>query len=407
MGVPGFTATISIYATERNWWSRFIACGGLGESCCESPYQDVAACGPLVSCDQGLGCDITTKKCVAPCGGPGQPCCDGPKTRALKWTADGKLYCPNSFDMEEMCNAGACDRQSHRCFNCGSTDGARCCPPDAAQATARCRGTDLECEFDPWGFYESGTCIQCGISGRKPCDWGCQPGLGIRNKLCAQCGDIMQPPCDTGCKSNLGTLNGLCRPCGNVGQVRCDNGCKGVLRLKNGLCAACGAIGQPPCDDGCNAGARNVNGICKQCGYSGQLPCDNGKVSPCVYPYKVAGGVCRYCGGTGQVPCDATGCGQGLVLINGVCVSPPPPGPDTCASIGNACVPNTQPGMHCCQSPGAPASCVWQKCEACIPHGQVIPLGAKQICCAYQDAPVIDAFTGNWICDIPDAPDKK
>jgi hypothetical protein len=305
--------------------------------------------------------------------------------------------------MQEMCNTGACDRQSHRCFSCGTTDGSPCCPPDAAQATARCFGAGLECQFDPWGFYESGTCIQCGIRGRKPCDWGCQPGLGVRNQLCDLCGDNGQLPCDVGCKPGLGKLNGLCRQCGNVGQGPCDFGCNGGLKLRNGLCAVCGSIGQPPCDAGCNFGSRNVNGICRQCGYAGQLPCDVG--SPCVYPYKVANGVCRACGGTGQIPCDV-GCGQGLVVVNGVCVSPQAPPPVTCASIGQSCVPNTQPGTHCCQNPGAPELCVHQKCEPCIPHGEVIPLGAKQICCAYQDAPVIDPFTGDWICDVPDGPDK-
>jgi hypothetical protein len=403
MGIPGFTGLVSLYATNRIWYSLIRACGKAGEACCEAPYQNLPAFGPLVSCDQGLGCDITTKTCVSPCGGPGQPCCDGPKTRAPKWTADGKIYSPNSWDMQEMCNTGACDRQSHRCFDCGTTDMSPCCPPDAAQATARCRGADLECQFDPWGFYESGTCIQCGIRGRKPCDWGCQPGLGLRNQLCDVCGDNLQLPCDVGCKSGLGKLNGLCRQCGNVGQVPCDAGCNGGLKKRNGLCAVCGSIGQPPCDAGCNSGTRAVNGICQQCGYNGQVPCDKG--SPCVYPYKVAGGACRRCGGTGEIPCD-TGCGQGLIVANGVCVSPQAPPPVTCASVGQSCVPNTQPGTHCRQNPGAPESCVFGTCRACIPHGQEVPPFGTQICCAFQDSVVIDPFTGNAICDVPDGPDK-
>src|SRR5664279_719656 len=146
MGFPGFTASTSVYLTRRSWYTVFIPwfipCGMLGGPCCEAPHQNLPAYGPLVSCDQGLGCDVATKTCVAPCGGPGQPCCDGPDTSALKWTADGAVYSPNWWNVREMCT-GACDKQTHRCFTCGMTDLSPCCPPDAAQATARCRGTDL------------------------------------------------------------------------------------------------------------------------------------------------------------------------------------------------------------------------------------------------------------------------
>ena len=67
----------------------FIKCGGQGEACCKPPGTHPASLGPLVSCKVGLGCDVTTDRCVAPCGGTGQVCCDGPETRAPKWTADG------------------------------------------------------------------------------------------------------------------------------------------------------------------------------------------------------------------------------------------------------------------------------------------------------------------------------
>lgn len=114
-------------------------CGGLGQACCRPPRSiTTAGYGHLVACGTGLGCDVTSNTCVQPCGGTGQVCCDGPETRAPKWTNDGRVYSPNYFGMREMCDRGACDIPSHRCFDCGTVDGAPCCPPDAAQATARC-----------------------------------------------------------------------------------------------------------------------------------------------------------------------------------------------------------------------------------------------------------------------------
>jgi hypothetical protein len=130
--------------------------------------------GPLVSCKQGLGCDLASGTCVAACGGMGQACCDGPETRALRWTSDGRVFSPNPRFLREMCSAGACDKTSHRCFACGTADGAPCCPPDAAQATARCMGERLSCHFDAAGFNTSGTCHMCGIRGREPCPGGCR-----------------------------------------------------------------------------------------------------------------------------------------------------------------------------------------------------------------------------------------
>jgi hypothetical protein len=120
---------------------------------------------------------------------------------------------------------------------------------------------------------------------------------------------------------------------------------------------------------------------------------------------KVAGGVCRLCGAKGQVPCDV-GCDHLLVPVNGVCVSPQGPQPPSCAGLHEACVPVTQPGMHCCGQAGVPLSCVWQKCVACVPHGDVCQLGGTQTCCAYADSCVMDPGTGNAVCDVPDGPDK-
>jgi hypothetical protein len=411
MPIPGFTADISLvraghqYLTLSPVWNSlitpFLWCGGLGQPCCRAPFQNVPAFGPLVSCEQGLGCDITTDTCVSPCGGPGQVCCDGPQTRAPKWTADGKVYSPNYWNMQEMCNTGACDRQSHRCFTCGIDDGAPCCPPDAAQATARCMSAFLECEHDPWGFYESGTCRACGMKGKRPCQWGCDAGLDLRNGLCDICGGDSQPPCDKGCQRGLGLAQGLCRHCGNVGQIPCDSGCNGGLRLKNGLCAACGAQGQPPCDSGCNAGTRLISGVCTACGYNGQPPCDKG----CVYPLKVAGGVCRVCGANGQIPCD-TGCNQGLIPSGGKCVPPPSsPTPEPCALEGQTCVADFVTGTHCCKT-GKPLLCVNGSCKACIPHGQEVPPWGPQICCSYDDWVIWDQLLEKAVCGIVSPPDK-
>ena len=381
--------------------SVFQQCGALGQSCCRAPAasQNIPAFGPLVACQTGLGCDIVTNKCVAPCGGTGQACCDGPETRAPKWTPDGKVYSPNYWNMKEMCDTGACERQSHRCFNCGMQDGQACCPPDAAQATARCVGDRLECQFDPQGFAESGTCRACGIRQRPPCPWGCDAGLGIRGGLCDLCGAANQPPCDTGCKPGLGLAQGVCRSCGNAGQAPCDTGCLGGLKLKSGICSVCGGANQPPCDAGCGNGARLINGVCVACGNEAQPPCTNG----CVPPRKVAAGVCRLCGGNGQGQCDF-GCDQGLIFSNGKCVPPPnTPSPTACATSGQSCVADFVAGTHCCQTAG-PLLCVYNLCKACVPHGQVCAQGGTQTCCNAKDGDVcrLDTSSGQAICDIPD-----
>ena len=172
--------------------------------------------------------------------------------------------------LREMCQGGVCDSQTHRCIACGTQDGSPCCPPDYAQATARCRDPSLYCEYDPQGFYESGTCRACGRQGRPPCSWGCEPGLGLRNDLCDICGNNSQPPCDDGCHAELELARGLCRQCGSVGQIACDRGCNRGLGLRNGLCAVCGAQGQIPCDSGCDPGTVLINGLCALCGYEGQ-----------------------------------------------------------------------------------------------------------------------------------------
>jgi hypothetical protein len=145
-------------------------------------------------------------------------------------------------------------------------------------------------------------------------------------------------------------------------------------------------------------GTRLVNGICVACGYTNQVPCSSG----CVHPLKVAGGVCRTCGGNGQIPCDA-GCNQGLAIKNGLCSTNQATTPENCSSIGQSCVPDSQQGIHCCQNPGAPELCVYEKCHACIPHGAEVPAGGTQICCDAKDGDqiVLDQASGRWVCGIP------
>lgn len=377
------------------------ACGKAGQSCCKPPIAVPASLAPIVACKSGLGCDVANDVCVQPCGNAGQVCCDGPETRAPKWTADGKLYSPNWYGMQEMCNGGACDQASHRCFSCGTRDGEACCPPDAAQATARCFGRNMACEFSN-DRATAGTCRLCGARFKPPCEDGCDPGFKVLDGLCDICGAEGQRPCDKiGCDRGLSTVRGICRQCGAIGQIPCDRGCNPGAVAVNGVCVACGAAGQPPCANGCNYGFTPINGLCRACGADGQPPCDK----RCNYPLKLANGICRQCGAQGQIPCDSV-CNQLLVPINGVCAPQQGPSPQQCALLNEACVPDTQPqGAHCCHQGGTPLLCVWQKCRACVPHGETCQLGGTQICCNHGDACVLDTATGNAVCDLPDVPE--
>lgn len=375
-------------------------CGALGEACCVPPDGvATSATGPLVACNDALGCDIASHTCVQPCGSPGEVCCDGPGTRALKWTVEGRVYSPNNpFSRQEMCDGGGCDIASHRCFSCGTADGAPCCPPDAAQATARCFGRNMHCEFNA-PDSKSGTCLLCGAQGKPPCEDGCDPGLRTRGTVCDICGAEGQPPCNFGCDPGLGPAQGVCSRCGGHGEPPCDHGCNAGTKPVNGLCMACGAGGQMPCDNGCQEGYAPSGGVCQACGASGQPACGN----RCSYPLKLAGGVCRQCGNRGEIPCDA-GCNAPFVPIDGVCATRQPPPPDQCATLGQACVPPTQTGMHCCQQGGSPLLCVWQQCRACVPHGEVCQPGGTQLCCSYNDRCVLDPGSGQAVCDVPDSP---
>ncbi len=327
-----------------------------------------------------------------------------------------------------MCPTGTCDVSTHRCSSCGDSDGAPCCPPDASRATASCRGDPhLRCQFGS-GTETSGTCVKCGSLGKPPCDGVCDSGLGIRKGVCAQCGADSQPPCDEACNPGLGIANQVCRHCGGEGEVPCDNGCARGLALVNGLCTLCGGVGQKPCQNGCESPLRVAKGVCQSCGSSYQIPCDTGcdkglvlvgdTCTPCGNPnqqpcqngcnspLKIKRGLCQACGAANQGPCDS-GCDPGLILEGPVCASPPP-GPTTCAPVNNACVPNTQPGLHCCQPSGAPTLCDYGTCRACVPHGKECALYGPQLCCDAQNGDVckLDQATEKVVCDIPDAPGK-
>ena len=380
--------------------TAIVPCGDAGQRCCRAPaHAQNPAFGPLVHCNAGLGCNISTNTCQAPCGGEGQVCCDGPETRALRWTPEGKVFSPTSPFLREMCTIGACDRAKHQCFVCGNADGARCCPPDAAQATARCVGERLSCSFDTAGLFVSGTCHKCGIRGRKPCDDNmCDPGLGLRHGLCDVCSREGQPPCDAGCQPGLASVQGICRACGGLNQTPCPNGCRGNLGVIGNRCTECGQSGQLPCNNGCAPNLRLINGtLCSVCGALNQVPCPDG----CNFSLNVANGVCQRCGGLGQMPCDK-GCEPGLVLINQVCQrAPSPPDTPSCATVGQACVPPGRPGTQCCTT-GQPLVCGFGLCRACVPTGEVCQLGGPQLCCRAGDVCKFDQETGNAVCGIPD-----
>jgi hypothetical protein len=364
-----------------------IPCGALGKACCRAPaaLQNIPAFGPVVSCQKGLGCDITTNKCVSTCGGTGQVCCDGPETRATKWS-DRWLYSPNDRNLREMCDTGVCDRQTHRCITCGNRQKGSCCSSDASQATARCfrdsvTGHRLVCN-DPWEGA-GGACVQCGNSG--------QP-------TCATAGE---PPCDDGSVER--ESDGSCVPCGRAGLPTCDVGepCRDGQSVPDWSSPKCVPAGGPnqPC---------HPDGRCDNPGYF----CNSSRICQ-YYNYPNPGGIGGVggggggggggvCGANGQIPCGGIRCNQGLILSGGKCVLPSST-PGSCALEGQTCVADFLTGTHCCQT-GGPLLCVYQRCKACIPHGEEVPPWGTQICCSYGDAVVWDQFSQKAVCGIVSPP---
>ena len=301
-----------------------VSCGALGKACCRAPAasQNVPAFGPLVSCQKGLGCDITTNKCVSTCGIPGQVCCDGPETRAPKWTADGRIYSPNSRNMREMCDTGVCDKQTHRCITCGTQAGGPCCSSDAAQATTRCyrdakTGHRLVCN-DSW----AGNCVECGQVGQPTCK------------------TTGEAPCDDGGVEK----NGLCVFCGWAGQPTCDRGepCRGGHSVPDRWFNECIAAGGPnqPCrpDGGCDYQGLFCNNsrICQSCGHPGETCCAPGNLdnlvsgnTGCLQPAECVNNRCFACGQKDLPVCPGKDfCRDGSEIVSGWCRgAPPPPSP--------------------------------------------------------------------------------
>ena len=375
----------------RHWVN---ICGTAGQSCCKPPHDPPAGLGPLVRCNSGLGCDIATNVCVSSCGTPGKVCCDGPETRSPGWTADGRFFSPTGRSLVDMCQGGACDRASHKCFACGTADGMACCPADAQQATEKCIGERLFCKT-VGNNDTGGTCHRCGILGREPCSFGCDAPLDVRQGLCALCGLLSQPPCDRGCKQGLGIRQGVCQKCGGLNEAPCDSGCSGGLDIRGGTCQVCGGQGQPTCDSGCKSPLIAVNGVCQPCGANGQRPCQSG----CRAGLSESAGRCQPCGAVHQITCNG-GCNlPSLRNINGLCEYPPEPA--NCSNTNEQCVQPGNAGKQCCLG-GGPQVCNFGFCKQCVAGSGECKLGGPQLCCTSGYVCRFDQETAKAVCGIPD-----
>jgi hypothetical protein len=334
MGLPGFTAASSLYATVGHYASlsrysdsihdvvgrppRFSPCDTIGQRCCGPDGQVNTQ-----HCHKGLGCNVATDRCEA-CGAPGQVCCDGDFTGfSLKGYS---AFLRDPAERTEACNASArCDAQlapdrlswlgTRRCGTCGNKVGGACCAPDTSYGLGRCftddrSGVRMACA-DPWAGSAS-TCIYCG---------------GLNQPVC-----IDRRRCDV---DWLVDLNGTCVLCGRVGQPPCNlTGCDdytAIVDWKHDICIAAGGRDQPCRSDGtCNfEGSYCDKKICKDCGWGWS----KGYPMACCPGGKCVEGECNkynlcVCGYEGQVPCR-NGCMPGFVDKWGECVkgAPPPPPP--------------------------------------------------------------------------------
>jgi len=91
------------------------ACGKIGEACC----GDVGCTAPFSLCNGN-------NQCVA-CGGLGQPCCES--------RAGGGRFCGEPF---------ACDRNSQHCALCGGA-GQPCCAGEVCATGHTCNATTNVC----------------------------------------------------------------------------------------------------------------------------------------------------------------------------------------------------------------------------------------------------------------------
>lgn len=346
MGIPGFTADATLYATTvsyRGTVSKYgisvhdvigegppifaLRCDKAGSPCCPPDGRVNTS-----HCHKSLGCNINTGLCE-PCGAPGQVCCDGDFTGFSRTSYEGILL--DSTERIQTCNEGArCDALlardgvtwtgTRRCTSCGNKQGGSCCAPDASFGLGRC-------------FTDSA------IGRRLICN---DPMLGSAG-TCVACGKLNEPPCATrpGCETGLVALNGKCVPCGHAGQPACDlTGCDKATTIydwKHDICIAAGLPGQPCLSNGTCAQQGSycdANKKCVECGQSWSrgypmLCCPPGSGPECLEGRcQKAGKENRcLCGYEHQMPCW-NGCLGGHVERNGVCVkgasppsSPPPP----------------------------------------------------------------------------------
>ena len=306
------TPSVNERAREPDAFSN-VFCGANGQSCCRPPVgSEASKDSTIVTCHDGLGCDLTTHKCVEPCGADDQACCDGPSTTATRWNDQGQAFSPTNPLLTPMCSSGRCEPNTHRCMGCGTVAGQACCSPDARQGTAFCIGGNLECAYgDNWN---AGSCRACSVLGEFPCErsGACNPGLDLRQGRCALCGASEQLPCDNGCKGSLRPASGVCRVCGSSGIIQCDSGCNAGLKAVQGICRPCSGTGQIPCDWGCESGLEVVHGLCQKIKKPpSEVQCPSG--------VETAHGRCTPgCGYPGNLPCDGTGCRSGEVS-HGLC----------------------------------------------------------------------------------------
>jgi hypothetical protein len=246
----------------------------------------------------------------------------------------------------------------------------------------------------------------------------CPAGQILSGGVCVACGGPGQLCCASGCNAGNSCVGGTCQPCGGPGQPCCANRCNVGNSCVGGTCQPCGATGQPCCANGCNLGNSCGGGKC-QCGGVGQAccapkwTCVNGTVCESDLKCHTCGGLrqeccanntCNgltcvpghpalcICGGIGQACCP--GCNPRYTCQSNVCIDPTQP-PPQCVGPGGAC--GTSTGPYCCQG----ELCDFGTCKTCINHGDVCPPG-NQICCSWEDACVLDQFSGNEVCNIRD-----
>lgn len=116
-------------------------------------------------------------------------------------------------------------------------------------------------------------------------------------------------------------------------------------------------------------------------------------------PQQFPGGV----GGTTPAKCGAgPACEPGTVCQSGKCVSMTGAGGNSCARVGQSCVPDSQLGNHCCKLSGSSELCNFEICVTCIAHRAICPAYSKQICCNSDDQCVADPVDGVIRCDVPE-----